>query len=85
MTVMCVFVVCCVQYCMRAPPSCLEPAQLCADTPTTSTAPSCRATPSGLNIRLGVCKNCRKFYKAGEVRDRTVHWDEVKNTIHLAR
>jgi hypothetical protein len=59
---------------MRGPTAALEAAHeagkeesgriLPLDTPTV-----CKITSNALDVRLGVCRNCRKFYKAGEVRD----------------
>ena len=85
---LCVFVVVCVQFCMRAPPSDLEPAthhegrgskeEVPPDTPIAAT---CKVTPHGLDVRLGVCRNCRKFYKGTEVREYIV--TSVHNTLAL--
>ena len=82
------FVVVFVQFCMRAPPSDLEPAthhegrgskeEVPPDTPIAAT---CKVTPNGLDVRLGVCRSCRKFYKGTEVREYIV--TSVHHTLAL--
>jgi hypothetical protein len=73
---------------MRGPPTALEPAHGSLLTEGSAKeegldTPTCRVTPTGLNIRLGVCKNCRKFYRSSEVREYNENTDQQtkKQTI----
>jgi hypothetical protein len=56
---------------MRGPTSTLEAAHEAAAGKEESGPPGCKLT-NALDVRLGVCRNCRKFYKSGEVRQSKV-------------